>query len=252
MSDRHGERSASDRVPVDDLLRSAVEPMPADASERVRAKVVAAGVASNPIAARHRRVHAGVAAVLVACALTTAGVGFAAQNALPGDALYPVKRATERMRIVFVPADERADAYLMQADERIREIERLLNAGASARALNEAVEAFCEATRRAIETEPDEASAQRKIDEIRQHVDEAPPAVRDVIESALEEADMAPDPTPPVSPGIPPVKPDSDEPEGGGPPLSEELHLPDPPDPGPPPGEFGVESLPIPKPDSDE
>lgn len=43
-------------------------------------------------------------AVLAASMLGPAGVAFAAQSALPGDALYPTKRAIEQVQVVLDPA----------------------------------------------------------------------------------------------------------------------------------------------------
>jgi hypothetical protein len=209
MRDGIEERLAEGGVPVNDLVRSAADPVPPDVRERVRARVVAAGIASVDSSVRPRRLFVGIAATLVACAIATVGVGFAVQQSLPGDMLYPVKLATERAHIALTPADEQADVYLGHADERIREIERLLNAGASARALNQALDGLGDAARQAVDVEPDEASARRRAEEVLEHAEKAPPVVRDVIESALQGLE----PTPRVAPPTPNVP--SEQPGGG-------------------------------------
>lgn len=240
MGHKDEERSNGLRVPIADLLYSAAESAPADARERIRARVVAAGVASVASGARRRRVLVWAALSVAVCVVATAGIGFAAQDSLPGDLLYPVKRVSERAHVIVVPAGERANIYLGQADERIREVERLLNAGASTRALNQAVQGFSNAAQRAVDDEPDAAAALRRVEEIRRHVEEAPPAVRQVIESALQDLERAPGIQPPVLPLAPPVQPQPEDPPNGGTAPPDDLGQP-PAAPPARPGDEGSE-----------
>jgi uncharacterized damage-inducible protein DinB len=72
---------------------------------------------------------AGIVALLVAL---VGGTVYAAQDSLPGDALYPVKLTTERVGLA-VGADEsvRAERALSFADKRVREIQALAGRGRS-------------------------------------------------------------------------------------------------------------------------
>ena len=61
----------------------------------------------------------------VALALSVGGVMAAAQEALPGDALYPLKRQVERLRHVVLPAHLADDLLAIELAERIEELERV-------------------------------------------------------------------------------------------------------------------------------
>jgi hypothetical protein len=213
------------RVSVEDVLRSSYELAPPVVRERIRARVLASA-ASTPCRSRVGRIRVAAATLAAVILLCTAGVGVASSRSLPGSMFYPVKRALEQVRLVIAPAEGQADVYVDMADERIREIERLLNAGASARVLNQAVDGFGNAARGAVDVEVDEAAAQRRVEEILQHVDEAPPAVRDVIESALQGLDPAPGAAPPI-PDVPSGQPEGGDPDGGEPGAPDSLPVPE-------------------------
>lgn len=77
------------------------------------------------------RVAAGFFAVL----LVSGGTLTASANALPGDALYGVKQASEALTLQLASDDSaRARAYLAQADARLEEVSRLLEQGREAEA----------------------------------------------------------------------------------------------------------------------
>lgn len=61
----------------------------------------------------------------VALAMSVGGVMAAAQEALPGDALYPLKRQVERLRHVVLPAHLADDLLAIELAERIDELERV-------------------------------------------------------------------------------------------------------------------------------
>lgn len=64
-----------------------------------------------------------LAAVLTAGGALTIGVSFASASALPNDALYPVKRAVERVQVAAARGDEaKANAYISLADQRAAEM----------------------------------------------------------------------------------------------------------------------------------
>ena len=80
-----------------------------------------------------RRLAFAAASVLLAFSLGTAGVAYAAQEAMPGDTLYGVKRGIETVRWSLTE-DPRSQAALLSdlAAERMREIQALADAGRDA------------------------------------------------------------------------------------------------------------------------
>ena len=78
-------------------------------------------------------------AVILAVVLALAGGGtaVAAQGSLPGDILYPVKRATEQLGLLVAPGSVRkADLHLEFTRRRTEEIERL---GSKGQEIDEAI-----------------------------------------------------------------------------------------------------------------
>ncbi|MBW3659171.1 MAG: hypothetical protein KY457_11070 [Actinobacteria bacterium] len=68
--------------------------------------------------------RAAVASAVAAGMLGSAGVAAAAQQAVPGDALYGVKRATESVRLSLASGlREEASVHLRLAEERLEELE---------------------------------------------------------------------------------------------------------------------------------
>jgi len=80
-----------------------------------------------------RRLAFGAASVLLAFSLGTAGVAYAAQDALPGEMLYGVKRGIETARWSLT-AEPEAQVELLSsfAAERVQEVEALAEAGSDA------------------------------------------------------------------------------------------------------------------------
>jgi hypothetical protein len=80
-----------------------------------------------------RKLAFAAASVLLAFSLGTAGVAYAAQEAMPGDTLYGVKRGIETARWSLT-GDPRSQAALLSdlAAERMREIQALADAGRDA------------------------------------------------------------------------------------------------------------------------
>lgn len=124
--------SLDDRT-THEALAAAREAMPADASARVRARVMAEARGARPAA--HRRpqflaVVAGprrVAAAAMALAVFGGGgVAYAANTALPGDALYPLKRSAENAVVAVLPAGELENRLLVGLAERRAEEVRAL------------------------------------------------------------------------------------------------------------------------------
>jgi len=80
-----------------------------------------------------RRLAFAVASVLLVVALGTAGVAYAAQEAIPGDALYGIKRGVETARWSLT-TDPQSQAALLSdlAAERMGEVQGLAEAGREA------------------------------------------------------------------------------------------------------------------------
>ncbi|MDD5126491.1 MAG: DUF5667 domain-containing protein [Dehalococcoidales bacterium] len=71
-----------------------------------------------------------VAAVLIVVLLGGGGTVAAASNSLPDETLYPVKIATEQVRLVLTPtAMGKADLYVKLTDKRVSEIEAMAARG---------------------------------------------------------------------------------------------------------------------------
>jgi hypothetical protein len=88
-------------------------------------EAVRTGPARAPRSAR-TVVATGVASVLIG----TGGVAVAAQEALPGDALYGIKQATESVRMATAgDATEQGRLHLALASERLEEIEQAVARG---------------------------------------------------------------------------------------------------------------------------
>lgn len=67
--------------------------------------------------------------VILVVSLFGGGTVYASQNALPGDALYSLKLQIEDMQIQFASEDVDQDLYLQYANERVSEIEALIEEG---------------------------------------------------------------------------------------------------------------------------
>jgi len=88
-------------------------------------------VTLSPSTRRHHRRLAVAAAAFVAVG-GTAGVAAAAENSLPGDALYPIKRSIESAQVSFNTSDSaKGHDLVSQASTRLDEVDRLIASGDS-------------------------------------------------------------------------------------------------------------------------
>lgn len=116
--------------------------------EQLMAQAETALAPASPLAlpprrhgARDRRLTA--AAAVFTLVGGTAGMAAAAQDALPGDALYPIKRGIEEAQLrVQSDADSRGRTYLEQASSRLEEAGRLVEDEASTTAVADTVDSF--------------------------------------------------------------------------------------------------------------
>jgi hypothetical protein len=77
---------------------------------------------------RRRGVVLALASFMVVCLLLGSAVSASAAS-VPGDLLYPVKRAAEQVRLALTPELQRADLHLEFARQRLQEVQVLTDRG---------------------------------------------------------------------------------------------------------------------------
>lgn len=120
----------------------------------------------------------------VALATSVGGVMAAAQSAVPGDVLYPLKRQIEQVRLDAAPAEYRSALEAQMLAERLAELSALMAAGDGARAsaLADAIVADGSAT-------PAHATrAERHLAVLSALVERLPDGARDAISRSLDRA----------------------------------------------------------------
>lgn len=177
---------------------AAIEPDPMY-RRRLRGRVLNAHVARREGLLRsHPRREMGALgrSVLVASltlAVSVSAVGAVAQDALPGDVLYPVKRQLEAIRLQIATGDARDDLLAQALSERLEEYERLAAAGDWDRA--DAAEADVVAAEVAVElhgqppTADQQARARRHVERLQALLAAAPAAQRHGVQRALQVAE---------------------------------------------------------------
>lgn len=141
----------------------------------------------------------------VAIAATVGGTMAASRGAVPGDALYPVKRQIEVLRLQALPSAFHDDLAVYTLSERIHEMTRLIEAGdtAGAASLVPAVEAgYARLVELGVGTERSEVLEARMVVLEALH-DRLPAPAQAAIERAMERA------TPPV---VDASQPDAEQP----------------------------------------
>jgi hypothetical protein len=105
------------------MVAAATELKPAPAAARERDDV--ARLTVKPIRSRRER-RIGLALATVAVIGATTSMAVASQSAIPGDALYPLKRAIENTEAGFRRGDDaKGEAILGNASERLDEVGKL-------------------------------------------------------------------------------------------------------------------------------
>ena len=146
-------------VSADPAFVSSLRTQLVAAAEREPARVAAASVDSEVAArltprqrrgARDRRLAAVVGGFAVVSA--TGSMAMASQSALPGDALYPVKRAIENAQTnLKSDAPAKADSLLSHAESRLDEAQKLAARGAGGDIIADTLEDFTEQASQASE-----------------------------------------------------------------------------------------------------
>ena len=186
----HDESTSADRgrlTPLADILEhQAVQPMPADVRERIRAHVLP--VPGVSVLRDTRLAFARAAAVFACGATLMSGVSFAAARALPGDPLYPLKRAAQEMRVVFTAADLQDEALIELSDTRAEEVRLLMLQQADEMRVQRAVDGFEDAAGRAVHSSPDTATAQQRVRQIEDAVSDEPTKVQERVKTGIPQA----------------------------------------------------------------
>ncbi len=231
---------------VEAARRLAAAPPPAlspDVVDRIEARLLArlAELAPPPghsqaasRGAGGRLLRLAVAACLIFLFMGAFGMARASADSLPGDALYPVKRAIESGQLALVSQDDEAGLRVEFAERRVDEFRRLFERGTVyPQALEEATDQIGRALRL---VGTGEAGGDRLDAEIRHIIEQqaalatqaipaAPPAAQLRLESVLDEnarlwADVGPEPDP--------AAPDAGEPTVTVPPRASPTPTPPP------------------------
>ena len=159
------QEAAADRAVVAEALEGAfVAPLDAETHRRGLVALRGAAATVSPLHLRvARRVgrHAVAAAIAVATLGSTSGVAAASSSALPGEALYPVKRVVERAMLTAAfttGAEARVQTRL--AERRLREVEMLLAQGASAEEVEPLLTEYDEHVAAAVQLDEPEVAGQ--------------------------------------------------------------------------------------------
>lgn len=93
-----------------------------------------------------------IPAIIIGLVALGGGVVAASQNAIPGDALYGLKTATEKVRVALsFTNSEKAKTHLSITLEKLEEIEKLHSQGASAKHISDAAKLLKEHQEAAVE-----------------------------------------------------------------------------------------------------
>jgi hypothetical protein len=112
-------------------------PLPLDKRRALESQLVRAAAKQRPPVNRPAVVHkplwrrSGVVAALslVVCLLLLTSTVSVSASSLPGDALYPVKRAAEQVRVALTPDVYQSDVHLDLAQVRLQELTTLAERG---------------------------------------------------------------------------------------------------------------------------
>ena len=123
------EYAASEAVPSAEFRNAARQRLVTEMSRSSQRATSLRSSLADSIRMWSLRIGAGLAALSFAGAAAAS----ASASALPGDALYPVKQATEGVALQLAPTESaRQDVLLRQADTRVDEAARLLDLGRAA------------------------------------------------------------------------------------------------------------------------
>jgi Domain of unknown function (DUF5667) len=136
-------REHSPVAPRPDFAASLRAELLAEAATVLSADSKTLSLPTRRAGARERRLVAAATAVVVIGG--TAGVAAASQSALPGDTLYPIKRTIERAEAGLNTDDAgKGEAILEQANDRLGEVQELLDQDAASPQVPATIDDFSE------------------------------------------------------------------------------------------------------------
>jgi hypothetical protein len=133
-----------------------------------------------------------------ALGVSAAGVLAVTQDAVPGEALYPLKLRIEDLRVAVLPRHLQDDLALNVLAERVDEVRRLASAGSVSEALALAVAiepAYADVQARLATAGPaDAAMVERRLTVIARLVEGLPPDLRNVLATLMPDLAIAVEP----------------------------------------------------------
>jgi hypothetical protein len=100
-----------------------------EADRRIEARLREAVIAQRPARAARRTILRWALAALAGIAALALTSAVASAHSLPGETLYPVKRATEAVRLLFTPPSQQAAFHATLAQRRLDELVALAERG---------------------------------------------------------------------------------------------------------------------------
>jgi hypothetical protein len=168
---------------VAEAIRSSYETLSDEAKASLRHRVlVEASYTAAP--GRIQAVFARAAATFTTVAVLLMGTSYAAATSVPGDPLYPVKRAAEEAHVALAPGGPE-NALVRQTRTRAEEIRRLMEMDAPDSIIDQAAVGFGEAATRAVKQAESAEEAARTVRKIQEGVSDQPPQVQNRVEEAL-------------------------------------------------------------------
>lgn len=178
-------RTEHDLMPNDvtDALERSAEHLTDDAHARVRHAVMSS-IRRDSRAHYFATISHRVAATVAAVGILGTGVAYAADNALPGEALYEIKRAAENALVAILPPGALEDSVLVgMAGRRAEEAAILAADGAADHLIEEAIDEL-----RAAVSEAEAVSGPLTGEEttrIQEQAQDAPQQTREAISNAV-------------------------------------------------------------------
>lgn len=171
------------------FVRSA-EQMTDDACARVR-HIVMSSIRHDSRAHYFATISHRVAAAAAAIGMVSAGVAYAADNALPGQALYEIKRGAENALVAILPPGALENSVLVGvAGRRAEEAANLARNGAADDLINDAIDEVRAAVIQA-ESVAGPLTGEQTT-RIQEQAQDAPIQTREAISNAVNAPDSAP------------------------------------------------------------
>lgn len=185
-------RTENDLMPSDvtDALERSAERLTDDAHARIRHTVMSS-IRHTSRAHYFATISHRVAATAAALGMLGAGVAYAADNALPGDALYEIKRAAENALVAILPPEALENSVLVGvAGRRAEEAANLARDGAADELISEAIGELRSAVQDA-ESVSGPLSGEEAT-RIQEQAQDAPEQTREAISNAVNAPETAP------------------------------------------------------------